>query len=279
MTNPLEDFTAYLASEKGVSLNTLQAYRSDVEKYIQSGLEIEPFLASLKEKGYKSSSLSRALISLKVYYKFLKREGLIAVNEVKLLQGPKLWQLIPDILSEEEMEKLLDTPPKESYVGARDRAIFELLYSSGLRVSELIQIKFNDVDDTFVKVMGKGRKERVVPVGKPAIQAIDFWLSNYRDQFDSEKNPFLFLTEKGKPMSRVEVWRQVKTWAKKAGIKKSISPHTLRHSFATHLLDHGADLRIIQEMLGHASITSTERYTHVSQTGIVSAFHKCHPRQ
>ncbi|MCB1113633.1 MAG: tyrosine recombinase XerD [Chlamydiia bacterium] len=279
MTNPLEDFTAYLASEKGVSLNTLQAYRSDVEKYIQSGLEIEPFLASLKEKGYKSSSLSRALISLKVYYKFLKREGLIAVNEVKLLQGPKLWQLIPDILSEEEMEKLLDTPPKESYVGARDRAIFELLYSSGLRVSELIQIKINDVDDTFVKVMGKGRKERVVPVGKPAIQAIDFWLSNYRDQFDSEKNPFLFLTEKGKPMSRVEVWRQVKTWAKKAGIKKSISPHTLRHSFATHLLDHGADLRIIQEMLGHASITSTERYTHVSQTGIVSAFHKCHPRQ
>lgn len=280
MSSSLDDFTAYLMSEKGVSVNTLEAYRGDVERYLDSGLDIEAFLASLKAKGYKSSTLSRALISIKVYYKFLKREGLIQTNEVKFLQGPKLWQIIPDVLSEEEIGALLNAPPeKDSFVGARDRACLELMYASGLRVSELVKLKIQDVDDTFVKVMGKGRKERLVPVGKAAIKAVDNWLIGYRDRFDSEKLAWLFLTERGNPLSRVEVWKQVKHWAKAAGITKKISPHTLRHSFATHLLDHGADLRIIQEMLGHASISSTERYTHVSQNGVIHAFHKCHPRE
>jgi integrase/recombinase XerD len=278
MSQPLEDFTAYLASEKGVSLHTLQAYKSDVKRFLDSKLTVEGFLADLKGRGYKSSSLSRALIALKVYYKFLKREGLIAHNEVKLLQGPKLWQLIPEVLSEAEITALLEAPPKDTFIGVRDRACLELLYASGLRVSELVRLKIHDIDDTFLKVMGKGRKERVVPVGKAAVQAVDFWLSEYRDHFDSETMTTLFLTERGGPLGRIEVWRQVKKWAQVAGIQKKISPHTLRHSFATHLLDHGADLRVIQEMLGHANISSTERYTHVSQTGVIAAFQRCHPR-
>lgn len=278
MTSHLKDFVAYLASEKGVSKNTLEAYHRDVKSFLDSALPIECYLAKLKEKGFKSSTLSRALIAIKVYFKFLKREGVIPHHEALLLQGPKLWQLIPDILSEEEMIRLLAIIPLDTFIGSRDRASLELLYASGLRVSELCSLRIHDVDDTFVKVMGKGRKERLVPVGKVAVQSVDHWLTHFRDRFESEKNTYLFITEKGKPLGRIEVWRQVKKWAKLANLEKRISPHTFRHSFATHLLDHGADLRIIQEMLGHASISSTERYTHVSQTGVISAFQRCHPR-
>lgn len=274
----VENFAAYLASEKGVSHNTLIAYRHDVEMYLEHGGTIEAYLAYLKSKNFKSSSLSRILISIKVFYKFLKREKIIEVNEALTIPGPKLWQLIPEVLSQDEMERFLEAPDLESFTGVRDRACLELLYASGLRVSELTGLKISDVDDTFVKVKGKGSKERLVPVGKKAIEAVDRWLEEYRDRYDSEKNHYLFLTEKGTPLGRIEVWRQVKTWAKVAGITKNISPHTLRHSFATHLLDHGADLRVIQEMLGHASISSTDRYTHVSKTHLHAAFERCHPR-
>lgn len=278
MIEHVEDFLSYLASEKGLSHNTLEAYGHDVRKYLTSQREIVDFLSDLREKGYKSSSLNRILISIKTFYKFLKREGLIERNEVASLPGPKLWQLIPEVLSQEEMERLLEAPNTDDFLGARDKACFELLYASGLRVSELCSVKIQDVDDTFVKVKGKGDKERLVPVGKKALEAIDFWLSNFRDQCESEIITHLFITTRGRPLDRFEVWKRIKYWAKVAGIQKRISPHTLRHSFATHLLDHGADLRIIQEMLGHASIGSTDRYTHISKQGLRASFERHHPR-
>lgn len=272
----LEDFIAYLASEKGLSQNTLQAYRRDVERYLESKSSIIDFLGVLKAKGYKSSSLARILIAIKVYHKFLKREGLSDANEAALIPGPKLWRLIPEVLSLEEIEKLIEAPDITTQAGARDAALLELLYASGLRVSEICALKITDVDDTFIKVKGKGSKERIVPVGQKAKLAIDHWLLHYRDQYD--ENPLLFLTEKGKPLNRIFVWKQVKYWAKQVGITKNISPHTLRHTFATHLLDHGADIRIIQEMLGHANISSTDRYTHIRPQGLQAAFNRFHPR-
>ncbi len=193
---------------------------------------------------------------------------------IPLLESPKIWQLIPDILSLSEMECLLKQPNPDSAKGARDRAILEVLYASGLRVSELCQLKIEDVDDAYVKVNGKGGKEKVVPIGKKAIAAIDYYLS-FRDGTNQNA---LFISNKGKPIHRVGVWKMVKRYAMQAGIRKNIFPHTFRHSFATHLLDNGADLRVIQEMLGHASIDSTDRYTHISCKHLHEAFQKFHPR-
>lgn len=278
MKSCLNDFLSYLSSEKGLSHNTLEAYERDVIRFLKSGLTVEGFLASLKDAGYKTSSLSRMLISIKVYYKYLKREGLIEVNEVAAIPGPKLWQKIPEILTQDEMERLLAAPHKKTFLEVRDKALFELMYASGLRVSELCSVKIHDVDDDFVKVKGKGSKERLVPIGKQALKAIDDWLVHYRDNFDSEKNPYLFITPKGKLLNRIEVWKRIKHWTREAGISKNITPHTMRHSFATHLLDHGADLRIIQEMLGHANIGSTDRYTHISKQGLRDSFQRHHPR-
>lgn len=278
----LEDFITYLASEKGLAQNTIEAYGRDVARFLEAKCSIIDFLALLKDDGYGSSSLCRILISIKVYHQFLKREGLIAVDEAKAIAGPKLWQKIPETLSEEEMRAFLAAPKRapdpSTFLGVRDAACLELLYASGLRVSELCSLKITDVDDTFVKVRGKGSKERVVPIGKKAQEAIDRWLHQFRSQFDSEKNLSLFVTEKGKPLDRIAVWKRVKHWAGMAGITKRISPHSLRHTFATHLLDHGADLRIIQEMLGHASISSTDRYTHVSRESLKRSFNTFHPR-
>lgn len=276
--NFLDEFIEYLASERGLSPHTLAAYRRDVSSYLSEALSVLDYLGVLKNKGYKSSSIQRKLVAIKVYYKFLKREGHIEVNEAAALPSPRLWQLIPDYLSEEEAERLLALPDPSTFLGARDKALLELLYASGLRVSELCSLKIFEVDDTFVKVKGKGSKERLVPLGKPALSAIDHYLTHFRGSYESEKNPLLFVTSKGKPLGRFEVWKRVKHYVAAAGIKKRVSPHTLRHSFATHLLDHGADLRIIQEMLGHASIDSTDRYTHVSSAKLTQAFDRFHPR-
>lgn len=203
---------------------------------------------------------------------------MIANNVTLYLESPKIWQLIPEVLSVEEMERLLAQPDPETNVGSRDRAILEMLYGSGLRVSEVCGLKIHDVDDKFVKVFGKGSKERVVPVGAKAIEAVDHYLARFRDQTDSSRQQALFVNQRGKPIDRIFVWKMIKRYANEAGIVKNISPHTLRHSFATHLLDNGADLRVIQEMLGHASISSTDRYTHISKSRLHEAFGKFHSR-
>jgi integrase/recombinase XerD len=215
------------------------------------------------------------LIAVKVFFRYLKREGMIPQDPTLHLDTPKLWQLIPEVLSCEEVERLLAAPDQESPVGARDRAILEVLYASGLRVSEVCSLNIQDLDDTTLRVKGKGGKERVVPIAEVAVKAVDDYLTRFRGEQEEEA---LFLNERGKRMDRQLVWKQIKFYAKKAGIDKRISPHTLRHSFATHLLDNGADLRVIQEMLGHASIATTDRYTHVSQHHLKSAFDAFHPR-
>lgn len=194
------------------------------------------------------------------------------------LDTPKLWQLLPDILSTEELEKLFLQPDLETKRGIRDRAVLELLYATGMRVSEACNLEIYDVNDDVVRVLGKGSKERIVPISKRACEAVDRYLTQVRDHFDSETEKKLFLSMKGKPLDRIAVWKMIKAYAKKAGIAKNIFPHALRHSFASHLLDGGADLRIIQEMLGHANIASTDRYTHVSLTQIQKTFSTHHPR-
>lgn len=290
MNDQLDDFLIYIGSEKGLSPNTIEAYQRDTLSLV-SFLEkrgitaftdvsqelLIDFLGSLKSKKMATATITRHLIAIKVLFKFLKREGLIEHNEALYLHSPKLWQLIPEVLSIEEVEALLKQPDCSAGVGVRDRAILELLYASGLRVSELCYIKIYDVDDEKVRVFGKGSKERIVPLGSKAIEAVDSYLSHYRDQFDSEKQQCLFVNQKGKPMDRIAIWRMIKRYGKMAGITKNISPHTLRHSFATHLLDNGAELRVIQEMLGHASISSTDRYTHISRSHLQEAFDAFHP--
>jgi len=286
-----EDFLAYIASEKGLALNTIAAYQRDIQGFIdflQSiGItqfadvdtnHIIAFLSSMKDLNYATASLCRALIAIKVLFRFLTREFLVSVNVALYLQTPKLWQLIPDVLDCEEVELLLQQPDPSSHEGARDKAIIEILYASGLRVSELCSLDIYSIDDAVVRVMGKGSKERIVPIGEAAIEAADHYLTHYRSEFDSDKQLALFVNKKGKRIDRIAVWKMIKNYAKKAEILKNISPHTLRHSFATHLLDNGADLRVIQEMLGHASISSTDRYTHVSRTRLQEAFQQFHPR-
>lgn len=287
MYNELKDFLSYIASEKGLALNTIQAYERDLQAFL-SFLEtnripslqnintnhIVDFLSHLHSQRYASTSICRTLIAIKVFFKFLTRENILPTNIALYLESPKLWQLIPEVLTYAEVETLLQQHDTTTFQGARNKAILEVLYASGLRVSELCALDIHHVDDTSLRVMGKGSKERIVPIGHLAINAIDHYL-----QFrDGDQQQALFLNLRGKRIDRIHVWKMVKACAKAAGITKNISPHTLRHSFATHLLENGADLRVIQEMLGHASITSTERYTHLSRSGLQIAFEAFHPR-
>jgi integrase/recombinase XerD len=291
LTLAVADFLAYLGSERGLSRNTLEAYGRDLKMF--SGVlqergvadftqvkeaEVVAFLGFLKNKKYASSSVCRALIAVKMLFRFLKREGKVVADVTLYLDSPKLWQLIPEVLGMEEVEALLAAPDPESALGARDKAILEVLYASGLRVSEVCGLGLHDVDDAFVRVLGKGGKERVVPIAESAVKAIDHYLLNFRSETGSDKVQPLFLTRGGKRIDRVTVWGRIQFYAKRAGITKRISPHTLRHSFATHLLENGADLRVIQEMLGHASVATTDRYTHISQKHLTEAFQAFHPR-
>lgn len=286
----VEDFLSYVASEKGLALNTIVAYRRDLSAFCahlhREGVEdfaqvtqenIVHFLSYLAAHEYASASRCRALMAIKVFFRFLQRERMITVNVALYLESPKLWQLIPEVLSQQEIERLLAQPNPQTVEGARDQAVLEMLYGSGLRVSELCGLNIQDVDDVYVRVLGKGGKERLVPVGRKAIEALDHYLIHFRSEQATESEA-LFLSEKGRRLSRVTVWQRIKLYGRQAGIQKNISPHTLRHSFATHLLDHGADLRIIQEMLGHSNIATTDRYTHVSQARLQQAFQSHHPK-
>lgn len=274
MKEHLPDFLGYVASEKGLSRNTIEAYKRDLELYLDSKQDVIAFLSFLRKKKYASATVARMLVSIKLFYRFLRKENIIKEDKTSLIESPKLWQLIPEVLSEEEVEELLNACDTCSQIGARDRAILEFLYGSGLRVSEVCSLDLHDVDEEKVRVMGKGSKERIVPVGEMALQALDHYLNNFR----KGENKALFLSRGGKRIDRQTIYTRVRFYAKAAKINKPVSPHTLRHSFATHLLDHGADLRIIQELLGHADISTTDRYTHISRSHLESAFSQFHPR-
>jgi len=282
----IADFLSYLASERGLAFHTVAAYGRDLHHFSEkvnkelleiSDKDILEFLSGLKAKHYASSTLCRYLVSIKVFFRFLKKEGILEKDITLYLDSPKLWQLIPEVMSYSEVDSLLSIPDLTTEIGVRDHALLRLLYASGLRVSELCGLNIHDLDDLFVRVEGKGGKERLVPVAKSAVEAVDRYLTYSSHQRDPNELA-LFISSRGKRINRIEVWRLVKDYAKKAHITKNISPHTLRHSFATHLLENGADLRIIQEMLGHATIATTDRYTHVSQKHLHEAFKAFHPK-
>ena len=288
LKGPFSSFLIYLTSERGLSKNTILAYETDIRFFIEFLASINKgsfkrvfeedivdYLSYLKVRKYASSTIYRAFVAIKVFFRFLKKEDFIKEDISSFFEFPKIWQLIPTVMSYNEVEALLSAPDMKTFVGARDKALFELLYASGLRISEAISLKIKDVTDEFVRVKGKGKKERVVPIGKKAIEAIDYYLLNFRTDASSE---YLFVSRNEKPISRVSVWGRIKIYAKGAKIYKNISPHTFRHSFATHLLENGADIRLIQDMLGHEDISTTDRYTHISQSHLKRAFKNFHPR-
>jgi len=274
-------FLSYISSEKGFSPHTKRAYRCDLMKLMQFEKDLKrlkqerlvQFIAHLQSQGLASASVYRLLMAIKTFYRFLLKEGEIKEDPTQLLDAPKLWELIPDVLTVDEIDQLVATIEGDSMLERRDVAIVELLYSSGIRVSELCALNLHDIADNSVRVLGKGNKERVVPLAKSAIDKIDHYLACREGDTKA-----LFLSRKGKRIDRVQIYRRLKNWAKKAEISKRISPHTFRHSFATHLLEGGADLRVIQELLGHADIETTDRYTHLSRSHLQNSFQRFHPR-
>lgn len=293
MQEYLDQFIDFLEVERGVSLNTIQSYRRDIEKFIRyaqakkkdissiSREELMSFLVQLKKDGLAATSIARNLASLKTFWKFLAMERIVPENVAAVIETPKTWKTIPDVLNRQEVEKLLGAPSRKGLTGPRDKAILELMYATGLRVSEVKDLKKANVnlEAGFVKCSGKGGKERVVPLGKVAKEAIERYIATSRKKLLSKKeDEHLFLSRLGKRLSRQSIWKIIQKYAKQAGIKKHITPHTLRHSFATHLLEGGAELRGVQEMLGHADISTTQIYTHINKDKLKKVHDKYHPR-
>ena len=291
----MDAFLAFAALEKGLSENTVQAYQSDIEQFSSfafkrhgrsdwdqiEGSDVSDWIYTLSEGEYSNASLCRKLSALRVLATFLLREERIKRPFMELVTGPKLRRKTPDALTIREVELLLETPDLTKPQGLRDRAILELLYSSGLRVSELCGALLQQIDiaNGAIKVYGKGSKERVVPMGFQAVLALSGYLEQGRPSLVKPKTgSACFISNRGTPISRKTVWVLVKRYAKAAGIEKSVKPHGLRHSFATHLLTGGADLRVIQELLGHADISTTQIYTSVEAHRVKSAHDEYHPR-
>ena len=286
----LNDFISYITVEKGLSKNTALAYNSDIAKFIAfsekkqipldkfTHNDITDFLWEIKTEGLKPRSIYRLMESLRQFYKFLNAEDIIKNNPTAYLAAPKIPENLPGMLSFDEVDRLLNSVNASDEMSVRNRAMLELLYATGLRVSELINLKFSNIylSEGFLKVLGKGSKERLVPFGDKAKKFLKIYLSKRKPRADEEDN--VFISRLGKKFSRVEFWRQLKNIAKNAGIQKNITPHTLRHSFASHLLEGGADIRFVQEMLGHSSISTTQVYTHLDNAKLKRQHKKFHPR-
>ena len=290
----LSEFKDYLLSEKGVSANTIDAYNQDLKAFflwmdakskILSKIthrDISDFLMEYKKKGkgHATSSISRMLATLKIFFRYMLSEGHLKKDPAYLIQFPKGWNRLPDVLTVEEIKKLLEIPSKKGS-GIRNRTILELLYASGLRVSEVIKLKVNQVDLQvgYLRTMGKGSKERIVPISPVTIERIKRYLKEVRPKLLKAKDcEFLFLTRLGKEFTRQGLWKLIKACARSSGLSKEIHPHTFRHTFATHLLQGGADLRSVQEMLGHASISTTQIYTHLDKSYLQKIHRQFHPR-
>lgn len=294
MKTVINEFLNYLSVEKGLSQNTILAYGRDLNKYVKylkskkisflSNLKrstISNFMLYLKDQGLGSNSISRNLAAIKMLHRFLVNERYVKEDVTAVLSSPKLWKRLPDVLTIAEIEKLLAVPSLRTKHGIRDKAVLELMYATGMRVSEISSLKVNNLnlDMGFIKCLGKGQKERIVLFGKCASRALVRYLNKTRPKLLKQKDePFLFLSRLGKRVSRQTFWKTVKTYAKSARIKKKITPHTLRHSFATHLLERGADLRTVQEMLGHSDISTTQIYTHINKERLKQIHKEFHPR-
>lgn len=289
MQRYIEKFKNYLSVEKNYSDHTIKNYLIDLNEFggFLSGIDIEKadyilirkFLGFLKQKNIAKRTIARKLSTLRTFFRFLARDGYIKANPAKNISTPKLDKKLPIFLDEKAVLSLVTAPDKHSFQGARDRAILETLYSSGIRVSELVGIDMNNMDfiGGVVKVLGKGRKERLAPVGDKAISVIREYLEfrNKKKIFDKDA---LFLNKSGKRITDRGVRRIVHKYIKNTSIKENVSPHTLRHSFATHLLNRGADLRSVQELLGHKNLSTTQIYTHVTMERLKTVYDKAHPR-
>jgi integrase/recombinase XerC len=293
----INKFIDYIALERGASPHTCRAYRKDLELFAaflrEKGLPADAatidhltirfYLGHLyQQKGIKRTSVVRKLATLRTFFRYLKREGIIAKNPAKLVATPKGGKDLPHALTVDEVFRLLDAPDVTNPLGLRDRAILEFLYSSGLRVGELTSLNLDDLDlgGGMVRVMGKGGKERMVPIGSKAVEALRSYLVRRGELLAKGKSTtqYLFLNYRGGNLTARGVARMIKTYRLQGGIVKEASPHTFRHSFATHLLDAGADLRGIQELLGHASLSTTQKYTHVSSAKLMEVYDRTHPR-
>ena len=301
MDKVLLHFCGWLTVERGLGELTVKSYRTDLADFIRCLNEqfhvssfrdvdrdmIVDYLGICRDKEMESTTLARRLVAIKVLFRYLFQEKLISNDITDVMDSPKLWRILPDFLSVEEVEKILKVNIQRGNgpldpLMLRNRCILELLYSSGLRVSECADITVGGVkfDEEIVRVTGKGRKERIVPAGRPVLRLLERYLREARPLLAKEESvPNLFISYRGKALNRERIWAVVKDAAKEAGIMKNIHPHTLRHSFASHLLQNGADLRMIQEMLGHADISTTQIYTHVEQSRLLAVHRQFHPRK
>jgi integrase/recombinase XerD len=295
LIDDIQAFRHYIQSERGLAGNTLLAYGRDLDRFSQwvagGGLssyltpslrDLSHYLEFLRAEGLAPPSVARHLVALKVFYRFLRLEERITESTVELLSSPSLWERIPHVLSPESVTKLLDSPLPIDRFYLRDRAILETLYATGSRASEVVGLKREDLhlDSAFCKCFGKGSKQRIVPLGRPALNALRAYLEGQRPRLvrAAPDAPWVFVSRGGRALTREMLWVLVKKYARRAGLSGKVSPHTLRHSFATHLLAGGADLRTVQELLGHANIRTTQQYTHVDRDRLRAIHRQFHPR-
>ncbi|HJN63524.1 MAG: site-specific tyrosine recombinase XerD [Flavobacteriales bacterium] len=287
-------FKSYLQVERSLSVNSVDAYIRDVKKLASfskskeineldiSKSDLSDFVSAISKEGVSARSQSRIISGIKAFYKYLIMEDYITADPTQLLESPKIGMKLPDTLSIEEIDKLIAAIDLSKAEGERNRAILEILYSCGLRVTELITLKLSNVSfvEGFIKVIGKGDKERLAPIGKTALKYLNIYIGEVRNHQDIQKGheDIIFLGRRGKQLTRIMIFTIIKQLAERIGLKKKISPHTFRHSFATHLIQGGADLRAVQEMLGHESITTTEIYTHLDKEYLREAITQFHPR-
>lgn len=293
MEADIRTFLNCLRIENGLSDNTIQAYRRDMVKFaafatsrnlatkdVRRG-DVVDFLGSLYRKGLDSRSVARHLVTIRHFFRFSLMEGHVDDDPAATIESPRFRQSLPEFLSVEEVDRLLAQPDTSAIVGMRDRAMIELMYSCGLRVSELCGLRVADlqVEAGCLRCIGKGNKERLVPVGRQALEAVQRYLCGSRPKLLCEgSSPYLFLNQKGRKVDRIAYWKTLGQYGRKAGLRKALTPHMLRHSFATHLLDRGADLRSVQMMLGHSDISTTQIYTHVVEERLKQVYKAHHPR-
>ncbi len=293
--NILERYIRYLALEKGLADNTLQSYENDLVRYIHflqekkiseidqvTSLVLQTYIGQLYDIGLSGSSMARNFSALRGFHQFIRAENPVSKDPSELLEAPRIKRKLPQILSVEEVISILQKPDVESVLGIRDRAMLEVLYSCGLRISELLQIQLNNLflSDELLRIIGKGSKERFTPIGQEAIHWLKVYLARGRPALSrgtSSRN-IVFLNQRGRPMTRMGFWKILRKYVLQTRINLEVHPHTFRHCFATHLLDNGADLRSVQEMLGHADISTTQIYTHVSRQQLAKIYKKYHPR-
>lgn len=293
---PFEDYIVFLKIEKGLSDNTVSSYHRDIRQYIDylndnkitAWEEIDRYLllayfSEQKELKKADNTIIRKFSSIRKFHQYLKQEGHAQEDPMLYVKTPKKADTLPKVVSMQQIDQLLQTPDTSKPLGIRDRAILEVMYATGLRITELIELTTNDVHISMklIQIVGKGNKERLVPIGDMGCKWLDYYLTTTRPRLlekASQETSVIFLNSRGKPLSRQGVWKNIKKLTQKAGLQKKITPHTLRHSFATHLLENGADLRVVQELLGHANVSTTQIYTHITKHRLKDVYSTYHPR-